>query len=295
MYRALAASEPALGDQLRSPLAEALFGLARAQSDLAQWDAAAATYEEAAQLRRLLVKSDPSSITHLRHLIAILNNLGNCHFSRGQNEAALATVQEALRLQMKMAQSMPGNLGKFGDETGGALHNIGTLLCRLGRTAEAEEPLTLSVKLLRESAVVRPSKYRAAVGMALTILAFVKTVVDKEDEALRMADEAVAILSSLAEQMPDVHREDLAKAYSSLCMVQLAAERNAVALDWSRRAVQMLKVLVVAKPAVFAPHLAEALQRAAVVHQMTGHMAEAAKFQAELARLTQGPGPRRHA
>jgi len=111
----------------------------------------------------------------------------------------------------------------------------------------------------RTLARIWPSQFRDALASRLIVQAGALQAVNRDEEALRHADEAVAIYQDLAAERPGKYGPDLAHALDRQSRLLAADDRLAEALAAMQVAVRLYRNLAAAQPAKHLPVLAECL------------------------------------
>jgi tetratricopeptide (TPR) repeat protein len=115
----------------------------------------------------------------------------------------------------------------------------------------------------RTLARIWPSQFRDALASRLLVQSGALQAMNRDDEALRTADEAVAIYQDLAAERPGKYGPDLAYALDHQSRLLAADDRLAEALAAMQVAVRLYRNLAAAEPARYLPPLAECLTREA--------------------------------
>jgi tetratricopeptide (TPR) repeat protein len=111
----------------------------------------------------------------------------------------------------------------------------------------------------RALARIWPSQFRETLASRLIVQSGALQAVHRDEEALRTADEAVAIYQDLAAERPGKYGPDLADALDHQSRLLAADDRQAEALAAIRVAVRLYRNLAAAEPATCLPLLAECL------------------------------------
>jgi hypothetical protein len=136
----------------------------------------------------------------------------------------------------------------------------------------------------RALARIWPSQFRETLASRLIVQSGALQAVHRDEEALRTADEAVAIYQDLAAERPGKYGPDLADALDHQSRLLAADDRQAEALAAMRVAVRLYRNLAAAEPGAYLPLLAECLtceaawlaeidlpgEALAAVHEATG-------------------------
>lgn len=111
----------------------------------------------------------------------------------------------------------------------------------------------------RTLARIWPSQFRDALANRLIVQSGALQAMNRDEEALRTADEAVAIYQDLAAERPGKYGPDLADALEHQSRLLAADDRLAEALTAIQVAVRLYRNLASAEPARYLPPLAECL------------------------------------
>ena len=111
----------------------------------------------------------------------------------------------------------------------------------------------------RTLARIWPSQFRDALANRLIVQSGALQAMNRDEEALRTADEAVAIYQDLAAERPGKYGPDLADALDHQSRLLAADDRQAEALAAMQVAVRLYRNLASADPARYLPLLAECL------------------------------------
>jgi tetratricopeptide (TPR) repeat protein len=111
----------------------------------------------------------------------------------------------------------------------------------------------------RTLARIWPSQFRDALASRLIVQSGALQAMNRDEEALRTADEAVAIYQDLAAERPGKYGPDLADALNHQSRLLAADDRQAEALTAMQVAVRLYRNLASAEPARYLPVLAECL------------------------------------
>ena len=111
----------------------------------------------------------------------------------------------------------------------------------------------------RTLARIWPSQFRNALASRLIVQSGALQAMNRDEEALRTANEAVAIYQDLAAERPGKYSPDLADALDHQSRLLAADDRQAEALAAIRVAVRLYRNLASADPARYLPALAECL------------------------------------
>ena len=131
----------------------------------------------------------------------------------------------------------------------------------LGRDqpGEAIAQLRHEMTSWRTLARIWPRQFRDALASRLMVQSGALQAVNRDEEALRDAEEAVAIYQDLAAERPGKYGPDLAHALDHQSRLLAADDRLAEALAAVRVAMRLYRNLAAAEPARYLPLLAECL------------------------------------
>jgi len=124
---------------------------------------------------------------------------------------------------------------------------------------EAMARLRNELSSWRALARIWPSQFRDALANRLIVQSSALQAMNRDEEALRIADEAVAIYQDLAAERPGKYGPDLADALDHQSRLLAADERLAEALAAVQVAVRLYRNLASAEPERYLPSLAECL------------------------------------
>jgi len=136
-------------------------------------------------------------------------------------------------------------------------------LLRNDKPDEAIARLCSEMPNWRTLARIWPSQFRDALANRLIVQSGALQAVNRDEEALRTADEAVAIYQDLAAERPGKYSPALADALDHQARLLAADDRQAEALAAMAVAVRLYRNLAAAEPAKYLPFLAESLTREA--------------------------------
>jgi hypothetical protein len=132
-------------------------------------------------------------------------------------------------------------------------------LLRNDRPDEAVAQLRREMVSWRALARIWPSQFRDALANRLIVQSGALQAANRDEEARRTADEAVAIYQDLAAERPGKYGPDLADALDHQARLLAADDRQADALAAMAVAVRLYRNLAAAEPAKYLPVLAECL------------------------------------
>jgi hypothetical protein len=127
------------------------------------------------------------------------------------------------------------------------------------RNDQATAQLRHEMASWRALARIWPSQFRDALANRLIAQSGALQAVHRDEEALRIAGEAVAIYQDLAAERPGKYSPDLAGALDRQSRLLAADDRPAEALAAMQVAVRLYRNLAAAEPAKYLPVLAECL------------------------------------
>jgi hypothetical protein len=136
--------------------------------------------------------------------------------------------------------------------------DVATLLSR-ERPGEGVAPFRHEMTSWRTLARIWPGQFRDVLASRLIVEAGALQAVNRDEEALRNADEAVAIYQDLAAERPGKYAPDLARALDRQSRLLAADQQQAEALAAMQVAVRLYRNLAAAEPAKYLSALAECL------------------------------------
>jgi tetratricopeptide (TPR) repeat protein len=138
-----------------------------------------------------------------------------------------------------------------------------TTLLKNNQPGQAVALLGSEMPNWRTLARIWPGQFRDALASRLIVQSGALQAMNRDEEALRTADEAVAIYQDLAAERPGKYGPDLAYALDHQSRLLAADDRLAEALAAMQVAVRLYRNLAAAEPARYLPPLAECLTREA--------------------------------
>ena len=141
----------------------------------------------------------------------------------------------------------------------GVAHPGAATLLNHDRPGEAAAWLRHEMTSWRALARIWPSQFRDVLASRLIVQAGALQAVNRDEEALRIADEAVAIYQDLAAERPGKYAPDLAHALDRQSRLLAADQQQAEALAAMQVAVRLYRNLAAAEPLRYLPVLAECL------------------------------------
>ncbi|MDJ0386153.1 tetratricopeptide repeat-containing serine protease family protein [Streptomyces sp. G-G2] len=193
--------------------------------------------------------------------------LGFLCFSAGQVDEAVEAGREAVDSCDALVRLDPAHSPILAIALG--MH--GAVLTELDQRAAALPVLERAVKVARPSAETGAGAYRVILASALNVLAqYLAEEPERHEEALAAAEEAVALLTPLAEADSLAHEADLARARASLGLCLARAGRYDEAAEITEGALKVWRRLWDADPAAHELDLSGVLLTYARVRQLAG-------------------------
>ncbi|WP_437971489.1 tetratricopeptide repeat protein [Sorangium sp. So ce260] len=186
----------------------------------------------------------------------LLSDLGATQYALGQQEAALASTQEAVEQYRELAAAQPE---AFLPNLAMAITNLGAAQGARGQRGAALVSTQEAVDIRRKLAAAQPEAFLPDLAMALTNLGNMHVNLGQREAALASAQEAVDILRKLAAAQPGAFLPDLAMTLTNLGWAQSALGQQEAALASTQEAVDIRRKLAAARPAAFLPDLATAI------------------------------------
>ncbi|MEU0797309.1 tetratricopeptide repeat protein [Amycolatopsis sp. NPDC005961] len=221
----------------RSQFALSMANLGHLSSMLGRHDDAAWYCHEAVELLQDLAACDPAE--YRAKLAASTQILASVWSRMGQFDKALACSAEALAIRRSMVADAPHYLPELAE----ALSNVGAMLLRTGRYAEALEHCAETVQLYRELAASNPASYRPGLALSLYNLGGVFTKLGRAEVALDHNLESVRIYRELSSRIPAIHQPDFAMSLNNLASAFLGIKDYERASLTSREAVANYRYL----------------------------------------------------
>ncbi|KZO90431.1 TPR-like protein [Calocera viscosa TUFC12733] len=276
--RELAAERP---DVFNAHLASSLNNLSLALSQLGKQDEALSAIREAIDLRRDLAKKLPRAYKGL--LAKSIFNLGV--LLRGEREEeeenALVQIDAAVKLAEEVAAELPEGIN---DLLATFVQTQGEILFVLGRMEDSAQPHQRCLELSRELTSSQPGLWEASYSQALHRCYAVLWRLDRHEEALAVAEEAIGALrrASGDEAYPQQLSSPLADYLerSARCLAPLG--RDEEALTAMKEALTYRRALAGAGEEDADEHLAECLMNNALLHRRLGQRSEAEALEKEL-------------
>ncbi|MFN7899773.1 MAG: CHAT domain-containing tetratricopeptide repeat protein, partial [Synechococcaceae cyanobacterium] len=192
-------------------LAGYLANLGILYSKLGRQHEALAPTQEAVEIFRKLVKTNPAI---LKDLAVSVMNLGNVYRDLGRRHEALAPTQEAVEILRKLVKTNPAIL----NDLAGALSNLGVFYSELGRRQEALAPTQEAVTIRRELVKTNPAFLKDLAG-SLTNQALFSMALGNVAAALPLLHESVGLeVIDLQQQLPllpEGRRQDFLQVFGN--------------------------------------------------------------------------------
>jgi serine/threonine protein kinase len=256
------------------------------------------------KLRQQICDARPEEVQHLYFLAVAYNRLGASSLGLDRRAEATTAYQEALRL----LDQLPAERRELPEGRTETAHATGQLADCLTLAAQYEKACPnyeRAVALRRTLIKDQPERtdYRLQLGTKLSNWAGALRMIDRDDEAAKTVDEAIAVLQSLAEKAPGEasHHGELAGALSERGRLRLDVKpadvaegrRNAeAALADLTRAAEVGQVALRMAPTngLYRMRLRQAYERQAEALTRLGRPEDAARARMEAARF-RGPAP----
>lgn len=218
------------GRAARSQFASSMVNLGHLLSVLGRHDEAVRYCQEAIELLRDLAAGDPAE--YRAAFAKATQSLAFVWSRMGQYAKALDCSVEALASRRIMVADDPRHLPELAE----ALSNVGAMLLRTGRYAEALEHCAETVRLYRELAANNPASYLPGLALSLYNLGGVFTKLGRAEVALDHNLESVRIYRELNSRNP-AHQPDFAMSLNNLASAFLGTKDYERASFASREAV----------------------------------------------------------
>jgi DNA-binding CsgD family transcriptional regulator/tetratricopeptide (TPR) repeat protein len=194
--------------------------------------------------------SDPRTAAELLNILAVrLSDVG-------QQEAALAAIEEAVDRYRGLAEVAPD---AFLPDLARSLNNLANQLSDVGRRRAALASIEEAVAIRRELAQVAPGAFLPDLALTLNNLSNQLSDVGQQEAALAAIEEAVDRYRGLAEVAPDAFLPDLARSLNNLATSLADVGRRTAALAAAEEAVAISRRLAETARDAFLPDLAMSL------------------------------------
>ncbi|PBC75728.1 tetratricopeptide repeat protein [Streptomyces sp. TLI_235] len=246
--------------------------LGKRLSDVGRPAEALTATEQAAELLRPLLDSDPPGVR--LHLAAVLNNRSMCLATLGRRGEALEPAEQAVEQYRIVVDAEPVP-EEARSQLVRALSGLSAVQSQLGRHEDALDTVVEAVKAQRE--LVPDGGPEAAIGLVsqLNNLSVRHTEAGGYRAAFEAAGEAVALCEPLAEQYPDAYLQDLDRVLGTLASCYGDLGDHGRSLELARRCVALREKLYREHPEAHRHSLAQGLNSLAIDHGTAGHAAEA--------------------
>lgn len=266
ILRPLSQSSTTNSHELAAALINRGFALA-SMGDPRRLDEAVAATEEAVELRRRLVDSNPEA--HEARLAEALNNL-SIEFSR-------LARREALRPEVGPDTGIRDGSGYFPAPAGALFGPVSALFARARIVVEE------AIEIQRRLPHVSRQAYSPALARSLTTIALLCIDQNRPAEAERPMAESLSIRRDLIKANQDVYSMDLSTAlmnYSLVCSKQ-TPPNNKASLDSLEECISIRRRLASTQPLVYDRRLSSALQSYAIALDRVGRPREAEQVREE--------------
>ncbi|MEV8097636.1 trypsin-like peptidase domain-containing protein [Kitasatospora sp. NPDC085879] len=246
--------------------------LGKRLSDVGRPAEALAAAEQAAELLRPLLDSDPLAVR--LHVAAVLNNRSVCLATLGRRSEALEPAEQAVEQYRIVVGAEP-----VPEEARGqlvrALSSLSAVQSQLGRHQDALDTAVEAVKVQKE--LIPDGGPEAAIGLVsqLNNLSIRHTEAGAHRAAFEAAAEAVALCEPFAEQYPDAYLPDLNRVLGTLSSCYGDLGDHGRSLELARRCVVLREQLYREHPEAHRHSLAQGLNSLAIDLGTAGHAVEA--------------------
>lgn len=246
--------------------------LGKRLADVGRPAEALAAAEQAVELLRPLLDSDPAAVRF--HLAAALNNRSLCLATLGRRGEALEPAERAVEQYRVVVGTEPvpeearGHLVR-------ALSSLSAVQSQLGRHEDALDTAVEAVEAQRE--LLPDGGPEAAVGLVsqLNNLSVRHTEAGEYRAAFEAAAEAVALCEPVAEQYPDAYLPDLDLVLGTLSSCYSDLGDHDRSLELARRCIALREDLYRERPDAHRRSLALGLNSLATDLGTAGHAVEA--------------------
>ncbi|MBF0136644.1 MAG: toll/interleukin-1 receptor domain-containing protein [Magnetococcales bacterium] len=205
---------------------------------------------------RALVSDDKTNGTFIAMQAIAANNLSISLGNLGWHEAALATIEETVRIQRELSAN---RTDVFMLELARSLNNLSNRLSALGRREGALDAIEEAVRIYRELSVVRPDAFMPDLASLLNNLSYRLRDLGRREEGLAAIEEAVRMFRELSVDRPGAFMPDLALSLNNLSVLLSDLGRREGALAAIEEAVRIRRELSADRPDAFMPDLAQSL------------------------------------
>jgi tetratricopeptide (TPR) repeat protein len=264
-------------------LASGLNNLANRLSDLDRDDEARQAGDEAFELARRAVDTNPDQARFV--LVSTLMNQSGRSWRAGQSLRAIEEIGTAVETFRAGGEALFSFLGIMVD----ALHRNAMSLSEAARWEEAVLVRRLTGQLFPDDRIPAPVNHLLA--LTLQQAAFASSRDGRPGESLPMVEEAVELARGLAELAPDQYSLFLAQSLANLAGRQHEAHADAEALDSALEAVNAFQEVAKVDAAATIVPLSATLETFAAILTTLGHDAQAKNVLAQREQLMSAMKP----
>jgi tetratricopeptide (TPR) repeat protein len=233
----------------------------------------------------MILHSDSASQIVQPELARSWNNLSLRQSEMGQRDAALASIEEAVRLYRSLAKVNPD---AFLPDLAMSLNNQANRQSEMGQRAEALASITESVRLYRWLAEAKPDAFLPYLAGSLNNQANLQSEMGQRAQALTSIEESVDYYRSLAQSNPDAFLPGFGTSLHSQAYLESEMGQRIEALASIEVAVRIRRALAQSNPDAFIPDLAGSLISQATRYTAMRQPAEALTSIAEAVCLYRG-------
>lgn len=212
----------------------------------------------AARRRLEASRAGPPSADRDMRVAAAANDLANRLGHVGAHQEALATIDEAVAINRRLASAVQGGVHPLA-QLAASLSTESVCLRAVGRRREALAPVAESVAIYRELRERAPGAFGFELGAALANESNSLSDAGRERDSLASVDEAIRIFGDLIDDHPMIAAQRLAGLAHNRSASLSALGLDQEALTASRAAVAGFRGLTELNPDAFLPSLADTL------------------------------------
>ncbi|MEO5368488.1 MAG: tetratricopeptide repeat protein [Magnetococcus sp. DMHC-1] len=205
---------------------------------------------------RILVSDDKTNETLLSGQALAANNLSNSLSNLGRHEAALAAIEEAVRIYRELSAR---RFDAFLPDLAMSLNNLSNRLSDLGRREAALVNIEEAVRIYRKLLEVRPDAFLPDLASSLSNLSLRLSDLGRHEDALDAIEEAVQKQRELLPHHQDNYYSELAKFLNNRSKSLSELGRHEAALEPIEEAVKIRRDLSARRPDAYLPDLASSL------------------------------------
>jgi len=210
-------------------------------------------FENALELRRILVKKEPQLVKLKRYLTYPLGSLGDRSIQMGLDQEARSYLQESLAIHQELndsADNKKTNIRIIRNDLAAALATIARLAFLTGCNEEAHDYFDKAVRLRRTAAEIAPQRPQGDLATVLKEFGTFYVETERFEESIRLLEESITILRKLFKRQPK--RTDWQQLLASSLRELGHAERQSGRQDAARahleEAVALLSALEALEP-----------------------------------------------